>query len=156
MRFLFSKRFYFSCEISSLLSNTFTNKNPSSTPRPPSSTTKVKWSKHVILWNGFPEKHQRSPRLKGKLGTFSFQMSYSKVAEERRSRSSDEFEVEDKAVSFHAPILLDEMANRNFEGPPHATSGSSKTATQIISRKFANGEKIICLYGFYIECALQS
>lgn len=83
-------------------------------------------------------------------------MSYSKFAEERRSRSSDEFEVDDKAVSFHAPILLDEMANRNFEGPPHATSGSSKTATQIISRKFANGEKIIGLYGFYIECALQS
>ena len=68
-------------------------------------------------------------------------MSYDKLAEERRSPSSDEFEVDDKAVSFHAPILFEEMANRNFEGPPHATSGSSKAATQIISRKFTNGKE---------------
>ena len=54
-------------------------------------------------------------------------MSYDKFAGEQRSPSSDEFEVYDKAVSFHAPILLEEMANRNFEGPPHATTGSSKT-----------------------------
>ena len=58
-------------------------------------------------------------------------MSYENLAAERRSPSSDEFEVaDDKTVSFHAPVLLEEMANRNFEGPPHATSGSSKTATQ--------------------------
>ncbi|CAH3173213.1 unnamed protein product [Porites lobata] len=52
-------------------------------------------------------------------------MSYKNLPAERRSPSSDEFEVaDDKTVSFHAPILLEEMANRNFEGPPHATSGS--------------------------------
>lgn len=81
----------------------------------------------MIISNSFLEKHQSFPHLWGKLGTFSIQMSYDKFAGERRSPSSDEFEVDDKAVSFHAPILLEEMANRNFEGPPHATTGSSKT-----------------------------
>ena len=83
-------------------------------------------------------------------------MSYENLAAERRSPISDEFEVaDDKTVSFHAPILLEEMANRNFEGPPHATSGSSKTATQSY-RKFANAKKIIGFYVIHIECALES
>ena len=78
-------------------------------------------------------------------------MSYENLAAERRSPSSDEFEVDDKTVSFHAPILLEEMANRNFEGPPHATSGSSKTATQSLSTSLLT-EKKIGLYVINIEC----
>ena len=55
-------------------------------------------------------------------------MSYEKFAGERRSPSSDEFEEDrDKTVSFpHSPIPLRQMADRNFEGPAHAKSGSSK------------------------------
>ena len=84
-------------------------------------------------------------------------MSYKNLAAERRSPSSDEFEVaDDKTVSFHAPILLEEMANRNFEGPPHATSGSSKTATQSCIASLLTQKKIIGFYVIHIECALES
>ena len=54
-------------------------------------------------------------------------MSYNKLVVEQGNTSSDEFDVKDEIVSFHAPMQLEEMANTNFGGPPDAArSGSSK------------------------------
>ena len=55
-------------------------------------------------------------------------MSYDKFSNEHsRSPSSDEFAEYDKAFAHRgAPIQLEEMAERNFEGPSYATSSSSK------------------------------
>ena len=54
-------------------------------------------------------------------------MSYNKFSNERRSPSSDELEEYGKALAHRdAPIQLEEMAERNFQGPSHATSSSSK------------------------------
>ena len=60
-------------------------------------------------------------------------MSYEKFSSERRSPSSDEFTEDDKTVHFQAPIPLRRMEDRNFEGPSHAMSGSSKLCTNSLT-----------------------
>ena len=62
MRLLFSKRFDFPCEISSRLTNTFTNKTPAfrPPPLPHETTTKVKPRDYM----------KQFPRKTSKLSTF--------------------------------------------------------------------------------------